>query len=49
VPIWTAHDYHEKLEADGVATEFVTHGGGHELNSTMLDASGVKSWFDLYY
>lgn len=48
VPIWTADEYYDRLRNDGVAAEFVSHGGGHELNGTMLGASGVKAWFDRY-
>ncbi len=46
VPISTAIDYHDELVDDGTMTEFTTHGGGHELNSTMLGDTGVKAWFD---
>ena len=48
VPLWTADDYADALDDDGVQTDFVVHGAGHELNSTMLDASGIKAWFDLH-
>lgn len=49
VPLFTADAYEDELVSDGVDTDFEVHGGGHELNSTMLDASGIKAWFDLYY
>jgi acetyl esterase/lipase len=48
VPLFTADAYADALEDDGVPVEFVVHGGGHELNSTMLGGSGVKEWFDRY-
>jgi hypothetical protein len=48
VGLWTAEDYDDELQDDQVDTDFVVHGGGHELNSTMVDASGIKAWFDAH-
>jgi hypothetical protein len=49
VPIETADQYYDELQSDGIPVDFLTHGGGHELNSTMLGASGIKAWFDRHY
>ncbi|MCA8888697.1 MAG: hypothetical protein KDA46_07715 [Parvularculaceae bacterium] len=46
VPKWTAELYHEDLQDDGVATEFVEHDGGHEFTAEAIGADGVKAWFD---
>lgn len=48
VPLWTADDYYDELIEDGVDTGFVVHGGGHELNATMVGATGIKAWFDAH-
>jgi hypothetical protein len=48
VSIWTADDYYDELSESGIETDFVVHGGGHELNSTMVDANGIKAWFDAH-
>ncbi len=46
VPKFTAELYYNALAAAGIPAFFHTHGGGHELNATMIGSTGVKAFFD---
>lgn len=48
VPSFTSIPYYDKLRGRGVATERITHLGGHEFTSQSIGGNGIKAWFDRY-
>lgn len=45
-PLWTAELYRDRLQANGKATAFEYHMGGHAYDVSELNGTGVKAWFD---
>ena len=48
VPIKTMRPYYEALKDQGVTTEKVEHGKGHQFTQEVLGETGIKAWFDRF-
>lgn len=48
VPVYTMRLYYEQLRKQGIATEKVEHGLGHEFTAEDIGSTGIKAYFDRY-
>lgn len=48
VPIGTMRPYFERLQSQGIVSEKVEHGKGHQFTEEAIGADGIKAWFDRF-